>query len=367
MEARDNMTAKELQKRDGKSENLRVLQTDDGSYFCESSEGKILYNVNVNDEGMSCTCGDFSRNAKRDSNFRCKHILSVINCIPNGQVEGAHFLDRKKPQLDPRFIISIDGHDFVKYQGLLDLGHQKGISEIQVDPIQLPTPENGNFAICKATVVSDTGKTYSDLGDANPQNCNSKVSRHLLRMASTRAIARAFRSFTNIGMTCLEELADLNDIAGNGSDSRKPKIVRNAGSQLKPVKKPESAPEKPAEDRDENQKPQIQTDKPDNSDGQKVKGNGSGRQQSTGKASESNQTKDAVPAETKTEVKAPEKQTVQTMMSEAQKRAIYNLSRRRGISVEELERMTFEAYGLELQHLTSRDASSFIRSLQQAS
>jgi len=33
MEARDIMTAKELQKRNGKSENLRVLQTEDGSYF----------------------------------------------------------------------------------------------------------------------------------------------------------------------------------------------------------------------------------------------------------------------------------------------------------------------------------------------
>jgi hypothetical protein len=53
-------------------------------------------------------------------------------------------------------------------------------------------------------------------------------------------------------------------------------------------------------------------------------------------------------------------------MSEAQKRAIYNLSRRRGISVEELGKMAFEAYGLELEHLSSKDASSFIRNLQQA-
>jgi hypothetical protein len=367
MEARDIMTAKELQKRNGKSENLRVLHTEAGNYFCESSEGKILYSVAINDEGMSCTCGDWARNSKRDANFQCKHILSVINCIPNGQVEGAHFLDRKKPQLDPRFIISIDGHDFVKYQGLLDLGHQKGISQIEVDTVQLPTPDNGNFAICKATVVSKNGESFTDLGDATPQNCNVKVSKHLLRLASTRAIARALRSFTNIGMTCLEELADLNDIAGNGSDSKKPKIVRQVGSQLKPVKKPDSAPEIKTEPQDANQKSQMKTDKSDNSDGSKSKGNGSGRQQSTGKASEPNRAKDTAPAETQTETKTPEKQTVQPMMSEAQKRAIYNLSRRRGISVEELERMSFEAYGLELQHLSSRDASSFIRSLQQAS
>jgi hypothetical protein len=58
---------------------------------------------------------------------------------------------------------------------------------------------------------------------------------------------------------------------------------------------------------------------------------------------------------------------VQPMMSEAQKRAVWNLSRRRGISVEELQRMVTESYGVELEHLSSRDASSFIRNLQQAS
>jgi hypothetical protein len=168
-------------------------------------------------------------------------------------------------------------------------------------------------------------------------------------------------------MTCLEELADLNEIAGNGSDSRKPKIVRNPGSQLKTVKKPESPPEKQTAVRDENQKLQIPTDKSDNSDGQKVKGNGSGRQQSTGKASEPNRSKDTVPAETQTETRTPEKQTVQPKISDAQRRACLNLSRRRGISVEELQRMAFETYGVELEHLTTRDASSFIRSLQQAS
>ena len=53
-------------------------------------------------------------------------------------------------------------------------------------------------------------------------------------------------------------------------------------------------------------------------------------------------------------------------MSEAQKRAIYNLSRRRGISVEELEHRAFETYGIELENMSSKDASSFIRELQQA-
>ena len=60
------------------------------------------------------------------------------------------------------------------------------------------------------------------------------------------------------------------------------------------------------------------------------------------------------------------KSSAQPMMSEAQKRAIYNLSRRRGISVEELEQMAMDAYGCGLENLTSGDASAFIRQLQQA-
>ena len=119
--------------------------------------------------------------------------------------------------MDERWIIEIEGNQFVKYAGLLDLGHQKGLSQIEVEPLQLPTKDNGNSAICKATVISKSGESFTDIGDANPGNCSSKVAKHLLRLASTRAIARSLRTFTNIGYTCLEELADLNDVIGNGS------------------------------------------------------------------------------------------------------------------------------------------------------
>jgi hypothetical protein len=49
-----------------KGENLRVLQTDDGQFYAESGEGKILYNVTIDDDGDTCTCGDFAKNIKRD-------------------------------------------------------------------------------------------------------------------------------------------------------------------------------------------------------------------------------------------------------------------------------------------------------------
>ena len=62
-------------------------------------------------------------------------------------------------------------------------------------------------------MVSKSGESFTDIGDANPGNCSSKVVKHLLRLASTRAIARSLRTFTNIGITCLEELGD--DIVGS--------------------------------------------------------------------------------------------------------------------------------------------------------
>jgi hypothetical protein len=251
-------------------------------------------------------------------------------------VESAQFLDKRSPKLDERFIIEIDGNQFVKYAGLLDLGHQKGISQIEVEPLQLPTKENGNFAICRATIVSKVGESFTDIGDANPTNCNVKVGKHLLRLASTRAIARALRTFTNIGYTCLEELADLNEVIGSNDGKGKPKAPKKAAQPAK------------ASSRKAKTEPRVtgDTGNSDISDSSQSKGNGNGTPKAQGPKASSGNT--------------------QPKMSEAQKRAIYNLSRRRGISVEDLEQMAVDAYGMAIENLTSKDASSFIRNLQQA-
>jgi hypothetical protein len=340
------MTAKELQKRGAKAEMLVVLQTEDGSFYAESAEGKILYRVIADDQETSCTCADFTRNSKKDPDFQCKHIMSVFNCIPNGDVESALYLERKKPKLDERWILEIEGNQFVKYAGLLDLGHQKGISQIEVEPLQLPTKENVNSAICKATVISKTGESFTDIGDAYPNNCSSKVVKHLLRLASTRAIARSLRTFTNIGMTCLEELADVNDVIGSGSKaSSKPNAEKPVGKNPKAAKSTQSkskASQSKSTAKSAAQDKQDETGDTGNVTGNgPTGGNGSGRSktQAAGK---------------------------QPAMSEAQKRAIYNLSRRRGISVEDLEQMALDAYGVQVENLTSKDASAFIRNLQQA-
>jgi len=336
------MTAKEIQKRNAKAESLKVLLSEDGQFFVESERGKILYNVLLDDDETSCTCGDFAKNSKKDSNFRCKHILSVMNAIPKREVENARFCDKSVPNLDDRFIINIKGKDFVIYAGVLDLATQMGLMKLGIELLQFPTKENGNEAICRAVAESKTGEVFSDIGDANPQNCSSKVVKHLIRMASTRAKGRALRDMCNIGIACIEELADIDDVIGSDKPKKTtPKraagnTTQTAGNTNKRATQAKT---------DTKKKPPVK-DKPE------PKANTKQPKQSANSA---------------TEAKSDDQnKSTQPKMSEAQKRAIYNLSRRRGISVEELETMALDTYQCELENLNSKDASTFIRNLQQA-
>jgi hypothetical protein len=327
---KEQMTAKEMQKRNERAQQLRVIQVDDTNFFVESADGKIAYKAVVSDEKEFCSCMDYQRNAPGDPNFRCKHILAILGCELSESSEKKEFLKKRQPKLDERFVKEIEGKQFVLYSGLLDLATQIGMSSMEVEIVQIPTKENGMMAICKACVQSKLGETFSDVGDANPENCNSKVAKHLLRMASTRAKARTLRTLTNVGMTCLEELGDLNEVIGEEN----PKTLRTRTTTSKRVKHPEASKNNGGPQKAEHptsEKTQAQT---------------------TDKKNNQNQP-------TSTSTSGPEPK-----MSEAQRRAVYNLSRRRGISVDELQKMVMETYGVSLEGLSATDASKFIRTLQ---
>ncbi len=332
------MTAKEIAKRNKKAAQLKVLQTDDGQFFVESGEGKILYNVTLDDEGDTCTCGDFAKNVKKNPNFTCKHILSTMNALPKKEVENAKFLDKLIPKLDERFLTNIKGKDFVLFAGVLDLATQKGLLKLEVELIQYPSKENNHEAICHAVAVGKNGEVFADIGDANPNNCHSIIAKHLIRMASTRAKGRCLRDMCNIGIACLEELSDFDDVLG--SDQPK-KVIR-----------------KKAADKTDKKEPKAKADTKQKAPAKAVKDDKSApkAQKEQSKAEEM-----VEPKESDDKGKSD-----QPNMSEAQKRAIYNLSRRRGISVEELEAMAKDAFGCEIGNLNSTDASAFIRQLQQA-
>ena len=370
------MTTAEAQKRSERSQGLKVWQVDDTWFYVESEDGKIAYKCCISEHGDSCNCGDFAQRAKNDPSFKCKHILAVMNSIPRDEVMEAQILEKRKPKLDESFIKQIDDKDFVLYGGLLDVAHQKNLSMVDVELIQFPSDENKQTAICKAVVQTIDGKKFSDIGDANPMNCNSKVAKHLIRMASTRAKARAFRDMDNIGMTCLEELGDLNDVISDGQRRPAQQKKENVRAFTKPAIKaaaPQGNVNSQGTVKTDQQAP-INAPQCANPEQPPVTDNVNVDIPANVQTEETKQADQVPQAEKKPRTTKPsngngngkDKADKIILMSEAQKSALFNLSRRRGISLEDLEGRSMGKYGIPTEQLTSENAGEFIRSLQQS-
>lgn len=114
--------------------------------------------------------------------------------------------------INEKFIINLQGKSFVTYEGLLDLAHQRGLLSLDVELLQFPNEENNMTAIARAIATTDKER-FSDIGDASPKSVNNMLAPHIIRMASTRAKARALRDLTNVGMTSVEELSLEDNIA----------------------------------------------------------------------------------------------------------------------------------------------------------
>ena len=99
----------------------------------------------------------------------------------------------------------VGSKEVVTYQGLLSKAHEEGLRSIKTSLVQAPSKENGQLAISHAEVETRRG-TYQGFGDAYPGNVNPFIVPHLIRMAETRAKARALRDAVNIGVVSFEEL-----------------------------------------------------------------------------------------------------------------------------------------------------------------
>ncbi|WP_053058017.1 hypothetical protein [Rubrobacter aplysinae] len=142
------------------------------------------------------------------------------------------------------FMMTRQGKQYVLFAGLLDEAHSRGLVGIDTELIQVPEETNGQVAVVKATVQieeSESGKgsgepsslrTFSGIGDASPQNVSRNIVPHLIRMAETRAKARALRDAVNVGATALEELSDGDDApAQSHQNNQNPRSPKNAGAQ----------------------------------------------------------------------------------------------------------------------------------------
>src|SRR5947209_10474206 len=107
-------------------------------------------------------------------------------------------------------MIERQGKQFVLYAGLLDEAHRNGLKAIRTQLVQAPSPDNGNVCICYAEVETEKG-VFSGIGDASADNVGRNIAVHAIRMAETRAKARALRDAINVGAVAVEELGELED------------------------------------------------------------------------------------------------------------------------------------------------------------
>ncbi len=125
----------------------------------------------------------------------------------------------RKPKTDlSKYIVNVQGKDFITFPGLLAEAHAQGLTSIDTELVTMDL----NNPVMKATVkIGD--RTFTGYGDATSTNVAKKVAGALIRMAETRAIARALRFACNIEMTAIEELPGDGD--GDGTVTQTPKVA----------------------------------------------------------------------------------------------------------------------------------------------
>lgn len=141
--------------------------------------------------------------------------------------------------------------EVVTYAGLLNRAHQEGLKEIETKLLQAPSADNAMTAISMAKVVTEKG-VFTECGDANPNNVNATIAPHIIRMAFTRAKARALRDAVNVGVIALEELTDefTNGSGDNGRGQSLPPqesaaAESNPGNGSTPQQASQAPPDEP--------------------------------------------------------------------------------------------------------------------------
>jgi hypothetical protein len=100
----------------------------------------------------------------------------------------------------------------------VELAKERKWNACRTREIQLPSEQNGFYAAVHAEVETEDG-VFSGLGDASPESVKPNICPHLLRMAETRAKARALRDALGIGMAAFEELRGPEDVMADDLES----------------------------------------------------------------------------------------------------------------------------------------------------
>jgi len=158
---------------------------------------------------------------------------------------------------DQQLVRTVDVHDragnvvgskeVVRYAGLLNQAHEEWLLRVRTSILQIPSDENGRLAIIKAEVETTKG-LFEAVGDACPENVDEFLTPHLIRVAETRAKARALRDAVNVGVISYEELdgvslnRDSSPGLGAPTAARSPRHAREGNGASRPRGNSQSRP-----------------------------------------------------------------------------------------------------------------------------
>ena len=83
----------------------------------------------------------------------------------------------------------IQGKPFVKFAGLLQMAHERGLVALTADW----TYNDGELSLAHAVATFQDGRRFEECGDATPATVTTKVAPHFRRVALTSAKSRCLR------------------------------------------------------------------------------------------------------------------------------------------------------------------------------
>lgn len=143
------------------------------------------------------------------------------------------------PKIDSKHIITNRGKQYILYAGLLDAAHAMGLAGMTTTIVQLPSKAAGiENTIVHATATMPWGQ-FDGFGEVAPNDTNPVAKANPIRMAETRAKARALRDAINASEY------EVDDVDGSPVDRETGEITRST-AQAPARETPSGAGRRPA-------------------------------------------------------------------------------------------------------------------------
>ena len=154
------------------------------------------------------------------ANVRADVPESVIELLKGAPADGRP--EGLPPSAPDEDTMVLDNDDFVTYEGLVKAAHEDGLRTVWTEAVQIQDDPADGPTVFRAMVATDRGVFFA-YGDASEENTNSMTRNAIIRVAETRAKARALRDAVAAG-TAAEELEE----GASASDGAE--VVRTDGS-----------------------------------------------------------------------------------------------------------------------------------------